>query len=156
MNQNGRLYEYVGMNTVVRWSLVVVAVAGLIVDAWTHLDLAHLYTFNTTGTLNEGVLFRVEAGLAIAAAVWILLRPGILSAIGTVLVAGGGAVLLVVYRYVDVGKLGPIPNMHEPIWYHEKVVSLIGELVALAAALAFVAVAYLARSSSRRAEPARV
>ncbi|MDT4891382.1 MAG: hypothetical protein QOE97_417 [Pseudonocardiales bacterium] len=127
------------MNKPTRWALAVVAAAGLVVDAWTHFDLAHLYDFNRTSTVNEGVLFRVEASLAIVAAVWILVRPGYLSAAFTVLLAGGGAALLVVYRYVDVGKLGPLPNMHEPIWYREKTVSLIGELVATAAALVLLA-----------------
>jgi hypothetical protein len=141
----------VGVNAAVRWGLAVVAAAGLAVDAWTHFDVADLYDFNRTSTVNEGVLFRVEASLAIVAAVWILIRPGLLSALFTVLLAGGGAALLVVYRYVDVGTLGPLPNMHEPIWYREKTVSLIGELVATGAALVLLAVLLVsARRASRR------
>jgi drug/metabolite transporter (DMT)-like permease len=140
------------MNPIVRWGLVLLVVAGLVVDAWTHFDVAHLYTFNRTSTVNEGVLFRVEAVIALVSAALILARPNALTATFAALVAGGGAALLVLYRYVDVGKLGPLPNMHEPIWYDEKVVSLIGELVAFVAAAALLAGIAL----TRRAAPTRV
>lgn len=45
-----------------------------------------------------------------------------------------GAVVL--YRYVDVGALGPLPNMYEPIWYGDKTNSAIAELVASVVAAA--------------------
>jgi hypothetical protein len=133
------------MNTFARWGLAVVAAAGLVVDAYTHLHLAHLYVFNRTSTVNEAVLFRVEAGIAIAAAVWVLVRPAALSAGFAVLVAAGGAALLLVYRYVNVGKIGPIPNMYDPEWFTEKNWSLAGELVATAAALMLLGGALIGR-----------
>ena len=138
------------MNAVARWGLIVVALVGLGIDAYTHLDLAHLYMGNTTGTVNEGVLFQIEAGLAIAAGVWLLLRPGVLSIIATVLITAGGAAALVVYRYYDIGKIGPIPNMHEPIWFTEKKWSLAGELIALVAALVLLAITALNRRRAPR------
>jgi hypothetical protein len=137
------------MNTFARWGLAVVAAAGLVVDAYTHLHLAHLYVFNRTSTVNEAVLFRVEAGTAIAAAVWLLVRPTVLSAGFAVLVAGGGAALLLIYRYVNVGKIGPVPNMYDPEWFAEKNWSLAGELVATVAALALFGVALLGRHRGR-------
>ncbi|HJQ41966.1 MAG TPA: hypothetical protein VJ831_02680 [Jatrophihabitantaceae bacterium] len=134
-----------------RWGLALLVVAGLVVDAWTHLDVAHLYRYNRTDTLNEAVLFRVEAVIALVSAALVLLRPNALTAAFAALVSGGGAALLVLYRYVDIGKLGPIPNMHEPIWFREKVVSLIGELVAFVAALALIgAVAVTRRVTGSR------
>lgn len=138
------------MNAVARWGLIVVALVGLGIDAYTHLDLAHLYMGNTTGTVNEGVLFQIEAGLAIAAGVWLLLRPGMLSIIATVLITAGGAAALVVYRYYDIGKIGPIPNMHEPIWFTEKKWSLAGELIALVAVLVLLAITVLNRRRAPR------
>ena len=138
------------MNAVARWGLIVVALVGLGIDAYTHLDLAHLYMGNTTGTVNEGVLFQIEAGLAIAAGVWLLLRPGVLSIIATVLITAGGAAALVVYRYYDIGKIGPIPNMHEPIWFTEKKWSLAGELIALVAVLVLLAITVLNRRRAPR------
>jgi hypothetical protein len=53
-----------------------------------------------------------------------------------------GAVVL--YRYVNVGSIGPLPNMYEPIWYTKKTLSAYAE--GGAAVLAFVG---LARSAVR-------
>lgn len=138
------------MKALARWGLILVALVGLGIDAYTHLDLAHLYTGNTTGTVNEGVLFQIEAGLAIAIGLWLLVRPGVLSIIATLLITGGGAAALVVYRYYDIGKIGPIPNMHEPIWFAEKEWSLFGELLALAATLVLLALAAAERRHGHR------
>jgi hypothetical protein len=103
--------------------------------------------------VNEGVLFRIEGAAAVVVAVLVLVRQNVLTAALTVLLAGGGAALLVLYRYVAVGKIGPIPNMYEPIWFQEKVVSLIGELVAVVAGLALLAISLSARRRSPQAVP---
>jgi Ni/Fe-hydrogenase subunit HybB-like protein len=138
------------MNVFVRWTLALVVVVGLAIDAYTHLDLAHEFSFNSTGTVNEGVLFQVEAVLAIVSALLIVYRQNALTATVALLVAGGGAIALVVYRYVDIGKIGPVPDMYEPIWFDEKVVSLIGELVAAAGALAMLVAILFSRHASQR------
>ncbi|OEV39695.1 hypothetical protein HS99_0003265 [Kitasatospora aureofaciens] len=44
---------------------------------------------------------------------------------------GLGAPLL--RRYVDVGTLGPLPNMYEPIWFEEKIRAAWAEGIATAA-----------------------
>jgi uncharacterized membrane protein YdfJ with MMPL/SSD domain len=123
------------MNTFVRWGLVLVAAAGLGIDAYTHLDLASVYDLNKTSTVSQGTLFRVEAVLAIVVGVLLIVRANVLTALLVVAVAGGGLALLLIYRLVDVGKLGPIPNMYEPVWYAEKSWSAIGEAIAVGAAL---------------------
>jgi hypothetical protein len=114
----------------VRWVLAGLAVAGLAVDAYTHFDLAPTYRFNATSTLSESLLFRVEAVLAILVALAVVVRRNRLTALLVVLVAGGGLVLLLVYRYVDIGRIGPIPAMYDPEWFAEKVASALGEAVA--------------------------
>ncbi|MDT4937882.1 MAG: hypothetical protein QOG80_1553 [Pseudonocardiales bacterium] len=129
----------------VRWTLVVVAVVGLGIDAWTHFDLAALYSHNTTGTVNEGVLFQIEAVLAILAGLLLVWRQNILTSSFAVLVTGGGAFALLLYRYVDVGKIGPIPSMYDPEWFTEKQVSLAGEFIALGAALLLLGLAVHSR-----------
>ncbi len=118
-----------------RWALAGLAVAGLAVDAYTHLDLAPTYRFNATSALSESLLFRIEAVLAILVAVAVIARRNRLTALLVVLVAGGGLVLLLVYRYVDIGKIGPIPAMYDPEWFPEKVASALGEAVAILAGL---------------------
>ena len=69
-----------------------------------------------TATVSQGALFRTEAALAAAAALLVLVRPRPSSWVAALLVAASalGAVLL--YRYVDVGSLGPLPDMYENTW----------------------------------------
>ena len=62
-------------------------------------------------------------------------------------VAGGGAFVLLLYRFVSVGTLGPLPDMSEPFWYTKKSLSLTGELIAL---LGFARAAGLQRTASFR------
>lgn len=111
---------------------VVVAV-GLAYDAYAHLDLASNFDANAA-VISQGLLFRVEAMLAILAALLVLVIRRSTVAIFAVLVAGSalGAVLL--YRYVDLGVLGPLPDMYEPSWYREKALSAVAEAVAVIAA----------------------
>ena len=45
---------------------------------------------------------------------------------------------LLLYYFVDVGKIGPLPNMYEHTMYTEKVVTLIAQTVATGTALALV------------------
>jgi hypothetical protein len=100
---------------IVSWSLRVGTAAALGIDAVVHLQNASTYD-NVKATFTQGGLFRAEAGVAIAVGLLVLLWPRRVSWIVAFLVAASalGAVLL--YRYVDVGPLGPIPNMYENTW----------------------------------------
>jgi hypothetical protein len=118
-----------------RWALIVAAAAGLVIDAWAHLAVAHVYEPIRTSTVNEAVLFRIEAALALVSAAWLVLHRHVLSIVFAALVSGGGAFVLLLYNYVDVGKIGPVPDMYDPFWRTEKKWSLAGELIALAGAL---------------------
>ncbi|MGH8862277.1 MAG: hypothetical protein ACRDVG_13795 [Jatrophihabitantaceae bacterium] len=124
------------MNTIVRWGLVLVAAVGLGIDAYTHFDLASQYAFNKTSVISEATLFRIEAVLAILVGVALFVRVNLWTVLAAFLVAAGGLALLLLYRYVNVGKLGPIPNMYDPGWFTEKQVAAWGEGVAAAATLA--------------------
>jgi hypothetical protein len=127
------------MNLVARWGLVLVIVVGLGIDAYTHLDLADIYTGVTTGTVSQAMLFRIEAVGAIVAAVAVVLWTNRWTAAVAAVVAGAGAFALLLYRFVSVGKLGPLPDMSEPFWYTKKSLSLTGELIALLASVALLA-----------------
>jgi hypothetical protein len=117
--------------------LVAVVVAGLAVDAYTHLSLAGTYDA-VRGTVSQGQLFRVEAAAAVVAALLLLLRPGRRTAAIAALVTFGGLVALLLYLYVDVGPVGPFPDMYEPFWYAEKTWTVIAEGVATVAAVLIV------------------
>jgi hypothetical protein len=114
--------------------LRVLAAAGLAIDVYVHVDLSASYDANAT-VLSQGVLFRIEAAAAAVAALLVLLVRGRLVALLALLVAAGGVAAVVLTAVVDVGAVGPFPDMYEPIWYAEKTVSLVGEAVAALAAL---------------------
>jgi hypothetical protein len=117
--------------------LRVIAAACLAVDAWVHADLAAEH--DPVGTdISQGTLFRIQAALAALAAVLILVHGRRLAATFGLLVALSAFGAVVVYRYVDVGTVGPIPNMYEPFWYTEKTVSAVAEGVAAAASAALL------------------
>ncbi|MDI5973311.1 hypothetical protein POF50_028875 [Streptomyces sp. SL13] len=107
--------------------------AGLAVDAYVHAKLADQYDA-VVATIGQGMLFRVEAGLACLAALLVLVRPNRLTGSFAWLVAAGGLAAILLYRYVDVGALGPLPDMYEPIWSTDKVISAVAQVVSVAAA----------------------
>lgn len=120
------------------WVLRLATAAGLAVDAYMHLKVASAYDV-IPGTISGGDLFRAESAAAIAVALLVLVRPGRVAYLLAFLVAASalGAVLL--YTNVDVGTLGPLPDLYEPVWFTEKTASAIAEAVAAgAAALGFV------------------
>ena len=90
--------------------------AALGVDSYVHARDAGFYDAVQTSVLSQGTLFRLEAAVAGVIAVALLIRPSRIWFAAAFLVAASalGAVLL--YTYVDVGSLGPLPNMYEPTW----------------------------------------
>jgi hypothetical protein len=100
---------------IVSWTLRVGTAAALGVDAVVHWQNAPAYDAVGT-TITQGTLFRAETAVAVAAGLLVLLRPKSSSWVAALLVAASalGAVLL--YRYVDVGVLGPLPDMYENTW----------------------------------------
>lgn len=127
----------------IRTLLTFVAVAGLAVDAFVHFHLAASYAGVRSSTLSQADLFRVEGGLALIAALALLVRPRRSTAAFAFLVSAGGTAAVLLYRYVDVGALGPLPNMYEPLWYPEKTLSLWAEGAAAVAAIALLAVLHV-------------
>jgi hypothetical protein len=132
--------------------LIGIAVVGLGIDAYVHLDLASAFEDVKTSTLSQADLFRVEAVAAIVAAVGLLVRPRRYTAGFAFLVAASGTIAVVLYRYVDVGAIGPIPNMYDPYWLPTgKWLSVIGEAAAaVASATLFVIYQRRARESRLR------
>jgi hypothetical protein len=122
-----------------RFVLVAVVVVGLGVDAYVHLHLAS--TFDPIrATVSQGQLFRVEGVAAIVAGVLLLARPNRLTAAVAAVVAGGGLAAVVLYAVVDVGAIGPLPDMYDPAWSAMKTWSAIAEGAATIAALILVVI----------------
>jgi hypothetical protein len=52
-----------------------------------------------------------------------------------VLVAASGVAAFLFFTYVDVGAIGPLPDMYEPVWYPEKTLTAVAEAIATVTAL---------------------
>lgn len=117
--------------------LRLVTAAGLAADAFVHWNLAAQFD-PVVGSgpvhISQGQLFRVEALLALVAAVLVLLVRRRWAALVAFLVALAGVAAVLLYRYVDVGPVGPLPDMFDPTWYPEKTLSLVAEAIAATAA----------------------
>jgi hypothetical protein len=130
------------------WVLRVGTAAALGVDAVVHWQNAPAYDA-VKATLSQGGLFRAEAVVAVAAGLLVLIRPRPSSWLAALLVGASalGAVLL--YRYVDVGVVGPLPDMYENTWQVPgKLLSAWAEGAAVALAGLGLMVAVLSRRSA--------
>jgi hypothetical protein len=97
------------------WVLRVGTAAALGVDAVVHWQNAPAYDA-VTATLSQGALFRAEAVLAVAVGLLVLVRPRTSSWVAAMLVGASALAAVLLYRYVDLGALGPLPDMYENTW----------------------------------------
>ena len=134
----------------VLWLLRLLTAAALAIDAYIHADLAPGYDL-ISARISQGDLFRIEAGAASLAALLIVVTAvwPVWAFAGLVLASALGALLL--YRYVDVGQLGPLPNMYEPVWFPEKTAAAFAEAAGVVTAL--VGLLVVLRSRGRRRKP---
>ena len=110
--------------------LRLLAFVGLAIDAYVHFDLASGFDANAAD-ISEGTLFRIEASVAVAAAVLVIVvRRWITDLLAFLVLASGFGVLLI-YRYIDIGAFGPFPDLYEPIWYTEKLLATVAEGVGM-------------------------
>jgi hypothetical protein len=133
----------------IRWVLRAVVACGLAIDAYVHADLAARYD-PISASISQGNLFRIEAGLSALVAALVLLTGRREIYALAVLVAGSALGAIILYRYLNVGKLGPLPNMYEPIWFAERGVAAVAEAIALAGALLGLALPTVRRRASTK------
>ncbi|WP_067466920.1 hypothetical protein [Actinomadura macra] len=110
--------------------------AGLAADAIVHWRFAPDMAYVQGGSIDGDTLFRIQAAVAAVTAVVILTYARRWSYALAFVVAASAVGALLLYYYVDVGAIGPLPDMHEPVWYSDKTISLVGEGIATLAALA--------------------
>ena len=129
--------------------LALITAALLGVDAYVHLHDAAKYDGFKSSVMSEGTLFRIQAVVAIVVAVLLLLWPRIVTWLLSLLVAGSAAVAVTLYTYVNVGQLGPLPNLYENTWNQPgKIASAVAE--AVAALISLLGLAVAARTRRRR------
>lgn len=123
------------------WLLSAGVIAGMLVSAVIHVQLAPGYQQAAPGGLGQGTLFLMQAGASGLAAAFILLRGSRTAFAAAAAVALSSLAAVVLYRYVQVPAVGPLPAMYEPVWYASKVITAIAE--ALAGGLALTGYALL-------------
>jgi hypothetical protein len=122
---------------VVKNALRVLAAAGLAIDAYVHFDLAPSFASNTA-SISEATLFRLEASLAVVAAVLVIAVRRWPTDVLAFAVAATGFAVLLIFRYVNIGAFGPFPVLYEPIWYPKKTSAAVAEGVAMVVTLPLV------------------
>lgn len=137
------------------WTLTLIAGAGLAIDAYVHFHVASTYSVVRSSVLSEADLFRAEATVAALAAAALLIRPRRYTAAIAFVVAAAGTAAVLVYTNVDIGAVGPFPDMYEPFWYPEKTLSAWAEGIAALAALALFVVLHLEARNSVVAQDRR-
>jgi hypothetical protein len=106
------------------------AAAGLALSAIIHLQLAPGYQQAAPGGLGQGALFLIQAGTAGLAAVFVLSKGSRTAFAAAAVVALSSLAAVILYRYVQVPAIGPLPSMYEPVWYAAKVVTAVAEAAA--------------------------
>jgi hypothetical protein len=121
----------------VGWTLRVTAAAALAIDAFVHADLVDMYApyARFQSGISQADLFRIEAGVASLAAVLILLVGHRLVWAFVFVVSASALAAVMISRYYDIGAIGPIPDMYEPAWYGEKMLTAVAEAVAVGVAV---------------------
>ena len=132
---------------VVAVALRVLVSAALAVDAIVHLRLASDYQLAAPGGIGQGNLFRIEAAVAIAVGLYVLFIGSRTAYGAAFLVAASALAAVLVYRYVDVPSIGPIPSMYEPLWFFQKSLSAVAEGAGALLAASGVALTTFAASS---------
>lgn len=124
------------MNRTLDWALRLITVAGLAVDAYIHFKLASSQPPSPSGQLSQTFLFNAEGVASVIAALLVLAVRNRWTYLVAAVVAGSALAAVLLSRYVDIGAIGPLPNMYEPEWYFDKSLTTIAEAVALITALA--------------------
>ncbi len=132
------------------WILRICVAAGLMISAVIHVQLAPGYQQAAPGGVGQGTLFLIQAGAAVLAAAFVLLRGSRTAFAAAAAVGFSSLVAVILYRYVQVPAIGPLPSMYEPVWYMAKVVTAVVEAAAGGLALSGYAFLRKGRQGSRR------
>ena len=120
----------------------------LAISSYVHLHGAHFYS-SLGDTITQADLFYAQGVVAALVALWVLVSSNRWAWVAVAVVGAASFAAVTIYRYVDVGSIGPIPNMYEPSWQtNEKLLSAYAE-----AAAVIVSVAALVNLSRRSARP---
>jgi hypothetical protein len=132
------------------WVLRVGVAAALMVSAVVHVQLAPGYQQAAPGGVGQGTLFLVQAGAASLAAVFVLFKGSRIAFAAAAVVALSSLAAVILYRYVQVPAIGPLPSMYEPVWYTAKTITAVAEAAAGALAVTGYSLLHRRRTGSGR------
>lgn len=112
-------------------TLRVVVVAALAVDCVVHLQLAGALQMAAPDGIGGGNLFRIQAAVAGLAGLLLLITGRRFAYVLAGLAALSAFVPVVLYTFVAVPDLGPIPSMYDPTWSTNKIVTAVAEGIAV-------------------------
>lgn len=118
--------------------LRVITAGALAGSGYLHLHLASRYAPIRTSTLSQQDLFVVQAVLAFVVAALLLLWGRLPAVIAALLLGAATLAAIVTYRYVNVGTIGPLPDMYEPIWYTQKTATVYLDALTTVGAIALL------------------
>jgi hypothetical protein len=107
--------EALAWSVIGSWILRVATATALGIVALIHWQNASAYDA-VTPTISQGQLFRAEAAVAVAVGLLVLVRPRPSSWLAALVVAASALAAVLLYRYVDGGSFGPVPDMYENTW----------------------------------------
>lgn len=119
------------MSRVGELTLRVLVVAALTIDCVVHLALADAIQLAAPGGIGGGTLFRAQAAAAGVAALLLLATGRHLAYLLAAVVALSAFIPVLLYTYVAVPTIGPIPSMYDPTWSDKKIVTAVAEGLAV-------------------------
>jgi hypothetical protein len=122
------------------WMLRLLAAVALGISAYVHLHLASRYGY--PGTISGTTVFRIQGVVAAVIAVALLLTGDKWVWLAAAALGAASFAAVVLYRYVDVGAIGPLPNMYDSTWQPspDKLLSAVAEIAVPVLWLAHLAV----------------
>lgn len=97
------------------------------------------------GEIRLSGLFVAQAVAAALVSLWVLIQGSRLAWMAFAAVAIGSFAAVVLSTYVTLPGIGPLPEIHDPVWYQDKVLATVAAGVASVVALVALATARRAR-----------
>jgi uncharacterized YccA/Bax inhibitor family protein len=121
-------------------ALRLVGAAALGYSAYLHFRIAaDSPPLAADGKVTLSGLFVAQAVAATLVSLWVLVRPNWLAWLAFGAVALGSLAALLISTWVEIPSIGPLPAIHDPVWFADKVLAALAAGVAtLVAAVALV------------------
>jgi hypothetical protein len=97
------------------------------------------------GEIRLSGLFVAQAVAAVIVSLWVLVQGSRLAWLAFAVVAIGSFAAVVLTTYVTLPGIGPLPEIHDPVWYQDKVLAAVSAGVASLVAIVALVTARRAR-----------